>query len=155
MRAKKSIFFIGLPGAGKTTLIEKRKYTNVVSADDIKSGLENFDINHPELVHQESVKLAEELIYENIKEGKDFTFDCGGVNNSYSLRILNITKEARYYIKLIYVKTPLEVCLERNKSRDRKIPSDEIVKKSSKIETCFEQQKQIVDEIEIIDYEKM
>ena len=50
--------------------------------------------------------------------------DSGGVNNSYSLRIINMLKIKGYRIILIYMDTPLNVCLKRNKLRYQQIPDD-------------------------------
>ena len=36
---------------------------SVVSADDIKKHLDGFSMNNPQLVHEESVQLAKQLVY--------------------------------------------------------------------------------------------
>lgn len=155
MSSKKAIFFIGLPAAGKSTLIKERKYHEdytFVSADLIKETMPNYDPQNPHLVHEESVKLAEHAVYEAAEKGVDICMDGGGVNNSYSLRIINKVKEFGYTIHLIYIKTPLSICLERNKKRERVVPEHDIVDKFLKIEDCFNKQKLIVDTYEIIEY---
>ena len=150
----KAVLFIGLPGAGKSSLINKefRKDYTIVSADDIKISIKGYDPLRPDIVHEESVKQAEEMMYELADQGKDICMDSGGVNNSYSIRIIKTLRAKGYYVKLIYVDTPLAVCLERNKRRERLVPEKEIIEKSMKIESCFFKQREICDEVEVREY---
>lgn len=151
---KEAILFIGLPASGKTTLINKlyRSGYNIVSADEIKTTLAGYDPANPHIVHEESVRLAEQKMYELADKGENICMDSGGVNNSYSLRIIKNLKDRGYFVKLIYVNTPLSVCLERNGSRDRFVPEKEIIEKSAKIESCFIKQRAICDEVEVVEY---
>ena len=141
MLKKHAIFFIALPGGGKSTLIESRKYKKdrytIISADTIKESHEDYNPLRPDLLHEWSVEEAESQAYFYASNGMNFVFDGGGVNNSYSLRIINKVKEYGYKIHLIYIKTPLMICLDRNSKRDRKVPEQSIVEKSYKIEECF------------------
>jgi predicted kinase len=144
---KKAVLFIGLPGSGKTTIVNKvyGKY-NIVSADIIKSTHPNYDQKHPELLHQWSVKEAEVKMIDLSDKGVNICMDSGGVNNSYSLRIMSMLKDKGYNLTLVYVDTPLNVCIERNKKRERNIPEYVITEKSIKIKDCLERQKIVVDE---------
>jgi len=144
---KKAILFIGLPGSGKTTIVN-RDYTEgytIVSADDIKQGHPDYDPNDPEPLHQWSVKEAECQMNILSDSGDQICMDSGGVNNSYSLRIINMLKSKGYHITLVYVEAPLKVCLERNKKRERKVPEQAIIEKSKMIDSCLEKQRAIVD----------
>jgi len=157
MKEKKkfAVFFIGIPGSGKSSIIKERFSDNtykIISADEIKRALPGFDPKHPDLVHEESVRLAEEEVYLATKNGFNFVMDSGGVNNSYQLRIMNFVKDAGYVVALILVDTPLSVCLQRNSTRERNVPADEIIYKSFKLPSCFEKQKAIADYVEVIKY---
>jgi predicted kinase len=144
---KKAVLFIGLPGSGKTTIVNKvyGKY-NIVSADIIKSTHPNYARKHPELLHQWSVKEAEVKMIDLSDKGVNICMDSGGVNNSYSLRIMSMLKDKGYNLTLVYVDTPLNVCIERNKKRERNIPEYVITEKSIKLKDCLEKQKLVVDE---------
>jgi predicted kinase len=144
---KKAVLFIGLPGSGKTTIVNKvyGDY-NIVSADIIKSTHTDYDQKHPELLHQWSVKEAENNMIDLSDKGVDICMDSGGVNNSYSLRIMNMLKSKGYNLTLVYVDTPLNVCIERNEKRERNIPEYVIIEKSIKLKDCLEKQKLVVDE---------
>lgn len=150
---KEAILFIGLPGAGKTTYIENniKDYT-IVSADEIKYQHPEYDPFDPQKTHQWSVKEAERFMNEYSDLGIDICMDSGGVNNSYSLRIINMLKSKGYRVKLIYVDTPVDVCLERNQKRGRLVPENVIIEKSQKIDECVTKQKAIADEFIHVKY---
>jgi predicted kinase len=151
---KKAILFIGLPGSGKTTIVN-RDYTEgytIVSADDIKQGHPDYDPNDPEPLHQWSVKEAERQMNVLSDSGDQICMDSGGVNNSYSLRIISMLKTKGYHITLVYVETPLKICLERNKKRERKVPEQAIIEKSKMLASCLEKQKSVADEYLHIQY---
>ena len=86
-------------------------------------------------------------------DGVDICMDSGGVNNNYSIRIINMLKSKGYYVKVIHLDVPLEVCLYRNSKRDRIVPEDAIIEKSKKIDWCVERQKLLVDEYIKINYD--
>lgn len=150
---KKSILFIGLPGSGKSTYIlnEIQGYY-IVDADDIKTSHPEWNKECPELIHEWSVKEAEKEMNRLSDMGVDICMDSGGVNNRYSLRIMNMLKSKGYCIDLIHMDTPLGVCLKRNSERERKVPELAIIEKSKKIGECLEKQKLVVDRYVRIPY---
>ncbi len=86
---KKAILFIGLPGSGKTSIVN-RDYAGdyaIVSSDLIKQSHKDYDPKDPEPLHQWSVKEAERQMRELSDKGISMCMDSGGVNNSYSSRI--------------------------------------------------------------------
>jgi predicted kinase len=160
MNKKIAHFFIGLPGAGKTTYIEQNlkrtivirdffvAFDNVISADKIKESHPEYDPNNAHLLHQWSVEQAEKEIIELANQGHDnLIFDSGGINNNYSIRIMTKLKELGYYIKLIILDTPAHICLERINQRERKVPREDIIQKSFKMKECIIKQSAIADEV--------
>lgn len=153
---KKAILFIGLPGSGKSTYIRITIFGStyiIVDADKIKETHPEYDPNDPEKVHQWSVKEAENEMNRLSDLGYNICMDSGGVNNSYQIRIINMLKSKGYHVELIHMDTPLEVCLERNKIRDRKVPETAIIEKSQKLPSCLEKQLPLVDKFTHIKYE--
>ena len=147
---KKAILYIGLPGSGKTTHLHNSNIDGykVVSADELKQAHPDYNPLEPEPIHKWSVIEAEKLMNKYSDEGLDICMDSGGVNKSYSLRIISMLKKKGYQIRLIHMDTPLDVCLERNRNRERQVPEDGehgVINKSLRINSCVKKQKELVD----------
>lgn len=167
---KEAYVFIGLPGSGKSTYIDTQLMPllrrdrdkfgiYLISADSIKKTFSNYDPNNPELVHEESVKKAEEILNKTIIDHKDYSsstivFDTGGINDNYSIRIINTLKKAGYTVHLTVIDTPVVVCLERVEKRERKVPYSDIFSKSFKMQQCINEQDKLVDSLTTISYYK-
>lgn len=135
MHSKYAIIPFGLPGCGKTTYLKNHvlkwfKPATYISADDIKTTLEGYDPANPEPVHQQSVALAEQKVYDSISVGENIVFDSGSINTRYSKRIFERLHNAGYRIILYFFDVPLDVCLERNKKREFTVPESAIIKKN-------------------------
>jgi predicted kinase len=162
MDNKDAILMFGLPAAGKTSYIYDNYLLNnhtLVCADTIKEGLPHYDKNKAHLVHQESVELAEKEVYNLADMGTNILMDGGGINNRYTLRIVNYLKDKGYKINIIFIDTPLETCLERNQARmdagERFVPVDNIMDKHGKLERCLNNLRKVVDNIKKIEKEKV
>jgi len=137
----------GLPGSGKTTWIKDNGYNLPdseflwISADEIKIHLPLYNPKLPDLVHEESVRIAEELVYSTLKTGNNFILDGGGINNNYTKTIIDACHDHGYFVSLIHIDTPLEVCLERNNERilanERFVPPKAIIEKGIKLNACL------------------
>ncbi len=149
-----AIITFGLPGSGKTTLL-KSKYlgTPIISADDIKPQLLGWDEKNPSVVHQQSVKIAKELVEQAVKEKIDFAFDSGSINTKYSRNLFKIIKESGYHIHLVVFDIPLEVCLERNKKRSFQVPEHDILSKNEEKSEALLALMPYVDTIETVTLE--
>lgn len=127
----KAVITFGLPGSGKTTYLQAN-YSGqyIISADNIKPTLAGWDESNPSIVHQESVRLAKELVVQAVKEKVDFVFDSGSINTKYSRNLFEFIALSGYDIHLIIFDTPLEVCLERNRNRSFRVPEADILAKN-------------------------
>jgi predicted kinase len=153
---KKAIFLLGLPNAGKTTWVKENVNSTLyemVSADDLKQ-------RHPEYVpddvtlsvHEWSVEQAEIKIGKLCQLQQNILVDSGSINNRYTIRIMTMLKKQGYEIKLVHIKTPYTVCIERNKLRDRKVPEKAITDKALKEVSQFHKLRVLVNEVEIVNY---
>lgn len=143
---KQAIFYIALPGAGKTTHIHNSNFPyKVISADTLKEKHPNYNPEKAFELHQWSVKEAEQQVYESIKNNESFVFDSGGINDHYSLRIIHTTKAAGYYITLYFIDTPFYECINRINKRDRKVPIEDIFTKSLKLMRSLYLQRELCD----------
>jgi len=156
MDMKKAVVLLGLPLSGKSTWIKEQtrlqKY-KVISADTIKEEHPDYDPNDTEPLHNWSVLEAELEMVQLAKYKKsDVVFDSSSINNSYTVRIITMLKESGYTIELVHIKTPYFICLERGKSRERKVPEAEIIKKAIKETKQFHRLSKLVDEVTVVDY---
>lgn len=149
---------MGLPLSGKSKYIEKRKKEDwkdvtIISADDIKLTHPDYNHNVPSHVHLWSTKQAELQINELAEKATDnIVMDGGGINNSYTLRIVNMLKDNGYEVELIHVRTPLQVCLKRNEIRERKVPHIDIIQKAAKEKIQFDRVSKLCDTITVVNH---
>ena len=157
MEQLQAIIMLGLPQSGKSTWImnnvDSKTFTKV-SADEYKEQHDLYDPESNESIHEWSVAKAETAMNELAELGKNIVMDGGGINNRYTIRIINMLKSHDYNVKLVWVKTPYEVCLERNNSnkRERRVPDRAITDKALKQTSQFYKLSEIVDETHIEDY---
>jgi predicted kinase len=148
---------MGLPLSGKTTWISRNidlsKFL-IISADVIKETHSEYKPSDSSGIHQWSVKIAENEMGRLSDSGYNLVMDGGGINNSYTIRIINMLKSKGYYVDLIHVKTPIDICLSRGSIRQRKIPMSDMIKKANKEESQFNKLVEITDNHVIIKNQK-
>jgi len=154
---KEAIIMMGLPLSGKSLWLLKNKVSEhfeIVSADTYKENHPEYDPENNEVLHQWSVKKAENRVNKLISKKKDFVLDGGGINNRYNIRIMEELKSNDYYITLVHIKTPYQVCLERNHSqkRERKVPDVAITDKALKEPSQFHKLKKYANKVVVEDY---
>lgn len=125
-----SHILIGCPASGKSTVAQhlKRKQENceIVATDEIRKKLfgdENIQGDWP-TIEREIYQQIDALI----KGGKGVIYDATNAKPSWRIGLLqHLRKYER--IKWIgwHLKTPLQVCLEWNKKRERQVPDEVIV----------------------------
>lgn len=159
---KEAIFMAGLPGSGKSTYINelmkrsKNNYT-LVSADDLRLKHPSYDPTNPEGVHEDCVAMAEQMMYDlSENKGVNLIMDGGGINNSYTPRIIERVRKAGYKIIVIFIDTPVEICDLRNNDRvklgARFVPPSAIIDKSYRLRRAVEKLSQLADKFEVVKY---
>ncbi len=116
---------IGVPGSGKTTLARKiaEKGFKYINADSIREELYG---NAAEQGDKEEVfglffKRLEELM----KDGTDVIIDNTNLNPKQRKPILDRARQFGYSdVQLWLLDVPLDLCLQRNKMRERIVPED-------------------------------
>lgn len=122
---KRIILMIGVPGSGKTTLARKiaEKGFKYINADSIREELYG---NAAEQGDKEEVfgiffKRLDELM----KAGTDVIIDNTNLNPKQRKPILDRAQQFGYSdVQLWLLDVPLDLCLERNKMRERVVPED-------------------------------
>jgi len=118
------VVLVGLPGSGKSTWAARGGYA-VLSSDEIRGWLSD-DVTD-QSIHRRVYATQRYLLRQRLQLRRPCTFV-----DSTSLTI----RDRRPYIKMaglhdadaeaVYFDIPLEVCLERNAQRQRKVPPEVI-----------------------------
>jgi predicted ABC-type ATPase len=156
---KNAVFMLGLPGSGKSYYIEKF-YPNsdykIVSADEIRINDSEYNPKDPQAIHQKCIKMAEDEVYRLAGKENNIVMDGGGINNHYTSRIIENLKSLGYHIKTVFIDTPAEICIYRNKDRyksgERFVPISAIIEKSYKLKKSVELLSNISDKFETVKY---
>lgn len=126
---------VGLPGSGKSSFIEDVlckqgidiKYVH--SSDSIRQELFN-DINN-----QDNNNLVFETLHTRIKEdlknGNSCVYDATNIHEKYRRAFLQELKNIPCKKECYIIATPYEICLERDKQRDRTV-GEEVIKRMYK-----------------------
>lgn len=116
---------IGVPGSGKTTLARKiaDKGFKYINADSIREELYG---NAAEQGDKEEVfALFFKRLDELMKDGTDVIIDNTNLNPKQRKPILDKAQQFGYSdVQLWLLDVPLDVCLQRNKMRERVVPED-------------------------------
>lgn len=138
---KQFIFTIGLPGSGKTTFLKEKGYSDIISADDIKLTIEDpfLDNLSMEEIHERSVQEARKEAFIRLNRGDDLVvMDMGGINSRYTCSIIECALSNGYKdIKAYFIGTPIDICIERMKSRGRVVPIDDVHRKSCRLNSSI------------------
>jgi predicted kinase/5'(3')-deoxyribonucleotidase len=134
---KVAMFMFGLPCSGKSTWYEQsmkpalppHKYIN---ADDIKFEFHDYREENESMYANEAIQMAEDRAKAAFDKGENVVFDAGAINGKYTNGLLQYAKNKGYYVSMIFVNTPYEICMERNSKRKRKVPEQMILDKEIK-----------------------
>src|ERR1019366_2700376 len=159
-----AIFMLGLPGSGKSFYINQLTINHpnykVVSADEIRLKHPNYNPADPEAIHEECINKAERMMYALAGEINcipvDVIMDGGGINNSYTPRIIQRMRKNGYKIKVVFIDTPVDICVQRNiervKNGERFVKIAAIIDKSYRLRKSVEKLSEICDEFETVKY---
>jgi predicted kinase len=124
---KRIILLIGVPGSGKTTLSGKlvEKGFHRMCADDIREELYGDAIIQGD--SKEVFAIFFKRLEEVLSQGKDVVVDNTNLNSKQRRPIIERASAADYKdIQLWLMDTPLDVCITRNSSRSRNVPTEVI-----------------------------
>ena len=135
----------GLPRSGKSTWIEENKgHAVVVSNDWIREHI--LGTHYSDKANAVVWTITDSTLRIVLGQGLDAIYD--GVNLTKAVRrfYIDLARQHGAKIKMVVLKTPLEVCLKRNK-KDNKLPNIVL----EKMDKMFEYpDKSEYDEIEFV-----
>jgi len=119
----KLILICGLPGAGKSTYVEKYESEGYVvhASDRIRAEMgDETDQSHNTEVF--------DILYKRVKEdllvGKNVVIDATNLRRRNRIHLLYTLKRVNCYKKCVIVATPFEECICNNAARERQVPED-------------------------------
>ena len=124
---------VGLPGSGKSTYAKTVKKNNViVSSDEIREILYgNADIqDDPAKVFA----YVDSITYDCLKYGMDVIYDATSLTKELRSNILKKFSSVASSISCVYMDTPVETCIARQKTRDRVVPTEVILEMAERLE---------------------
>ena len=150
----KMIFTMGLPGAGKSTVIRKNKLAEgatVIDPDAVKETHPSYDPKNPQTLHDWSKKVTDLVFAQALAAGEGFfVVDGTGTNAEKMVRKIKSAQAAGFECELLYVQVSLQTSLARNSARERTVPEQVVREKSEDIATSFEIVSRYADKITVI-----
>ena len=125
------VLAIGLPGSGKTTWFRRRGVTPL-SSDLLRSIL--FDDVEEQKFQGLVFTTLRSLLLARLKAHMPWNYvDATNLSPHERRQWIRMAKSFGYEAQAVFFDVPLEVCLERNRSRDRMVSEDVMRKMAEKL----------------------
>lgn len=151
---KTVVFTMGLPGAGKSTVINARFPGGLmVDPDSMKESHPDYDPKNPAALHAWSQEETEKLWQRTLADRTEalVIVDGTGTNSDKMVRRIREAQAAGYDCHLVYVRVRLATAIERNANRERVVPEHIICEKHRDIAVAFEIVAGAADTNQIVD----
>ena len=144
-------FTMGLPGAGKSTIIaEKHSDATVIDPDAIKAAHKDYDPKNPAALHVWSKDSAEAAFAHALTMRGEWLLDGTGTNVEVLVKNIRRAAAAGFKTRLLFVAVSLETAITRNATRTRSVPEQIIREKAETIWTAFEIAAKQVDDVDMV-----
>lgn len=128
---KKLILMVGVPGAGKSTYVQKLKSENpsslIISPDSIRGELTGDESDQSQ--NYKVFKIALARLDTAMRNGiSTIIWDATCYNKKNRKEPISIAKQHGYTVEACVKKVSLETALKQNKMRNRQVP-DEVIER--------------------------
>jgi predicted kinase len=128
----KIVIAVGLPGSGKSTYFKHRGW-NAISSDEIRRLI--ADDPEDQTFHARVFATIRYLIRQRLATGRPVTYvDATHLTRWERRPYIQLARRYGCKIEVLFFDVPVETCIERNKSRERVVPSQVIREMSRKLQ---------------------
>ena len=129
--AQRIVVLVGLPGSGKSTYLDRLGITPI-SSDAIRQLL--ADDATDQTIHARVFTTIRYLVRQRLAIGRPVTYvDATHLTPGERRPYIKIAQRHGCCVEALFFDVPLEVCLERNRGRDRIVPEDAMRKMAAKL----------------------
>ena len=161
------VFMVGLPAAGKSTVIDSRygrfqeRHTmTVVDLDAEMVAHPNYDPADPDSIYRSSDAYhwadgrAEERFQNSLADSSlaRVIVDGTGTNVKRQVRRMREARKAGWFVKVLYVRVPVRTAIDRAKLRKRKVSPERIMHYQNQISAALKVASKYADEVETVDH---